>query len=288
MVQNNNEHKAQNDDAESQLSHIVHSQEEEDKEAFLFNRKRTQSHKLSGILVNSNIFNTISDASKKLKEAMEQKLEINQESSKAKPLTRTISRKFTNISKATNRSAVKGRLYKAKIDLWKNDAREFYWWDRRVEKLCKKIDKKYKDHKDGSFEFGIAGEQLGVEDSYLSYKSMVEDAPLENMPSLKNENLQNKPSMPSVSNSNPSLNVSKRYNHQNSKKNFLTSKDMAKDILNRSGVFSGMKGKNKITRMTTQIGPLQSGLMNKSSVPNITKSKSKPKNVTLPPPPYNP
>ena len=166
--------------------------------------------------------------------------------------------------------------------MWNTDQPENYWWDRRVEKLTKDLEKGILEDQNDS-----KGE-LGVEDSYLSYKSMMPQHQNQVEKSISNNGdgvTPSRASVISVSNSKTSLNVSRRMGgnknrQQYTSKNHLTSKDLAQDILNKSGVFSKIKKPNNVTRKGTFMTPLQSGLMNKSSI-LAKKSKSKPKPVSI-------
>lgn len=171
---------------------------------------------------------------------------------------------MSNCSKKTSKSHQINVNFRSKLSLWNNKSHENYWWDRRVEKIVKFLEKNPIDEQNESLP------ELGIEDSLLSYKSMTKmDQAVDNTPSIRNENSKSKASNNnSISASNPSVNASRRMaslaKDPLKSKNFLTSKEMAKDILNRSGMFSKIN-KPRMSRIATTLGtPLQSGLMNKS------------------------
>ena len=63
-----------------------------------------------------------------------------------------------------------------KLKIWDKDHPENYWWNRRIEKLMKDLEKCIMEDQND-----LKGE-LGVEDSYISYKSMMpqQQNPLKN------------------------------------------------------------------------------------------------------------
>jgi hypothetical protein len=126
--------------------------------------------------------------------------------------------------------------------------------------------------------------ELQVNDEVFSYQSMgAEDQIIEYSPSNAEAKSRSgsRASFASNAGNKSTRNLFKQppkhsHNALNSSRNHLKSKEIAKDILNKSGVFSKLKN-SKFNRVGTLATPFLSGTLNKSSVtPSKMKSKHKP------------
>ena len=171
----------------------------------------------------------------------------------------------------------KNPIYKLKLQSWNNDCHEDYWWNRRVFKLQKLSEKRTLEEANQSVF------KIGVEASILSYKSMGKEVQyIEYSPSAKDGRSASAVSNPlekSSRNLGVNLKQTMRKNDLNVSRNHLTSKNLAKDILNKSGLFATIANP-KLARIGTLAPPTSGNFVNKSAL-NTSRSKSKPKEVSL-------
>lgn len=123
--------------------------------------------------------------------------------------------------------------------------------------------------------------KIGVDASILSYKSMGrEEQYIEYSPSAKEGRSASAASNPidkSSRNLGIALKQTLKKNDLNASRNHLTSKNLAKDILNKSGMFATIANP-KMYRIGTLAPPTSANFINKSAL-NTSRSKSKPKEV---------
>ena len=166
----------------------------------------------------------------------------------------------------------KNPIYRIKFQQWNNECHEDYWWKRRVSKLQKKLEKQTIADANKSFF------KMGVDESVISYKSMAAEdmEPMRKTPSVNEQNSfrgsVGSNAMNKSSRNIPGLmKIPSKKADLNSSKNYLTSKDVAKDLLNRSGAFSHIKpgGGSRMSRIGTFVTPgmgLRASFMQKSSI----------------------